>query len=46
MFKKACDEFKNFSFEAKFKAKSIFLLKHNGKTWDICHEFEFNQGSI
>jgi 2'-5' RNA ligase len=41
MFKKAWGEFKNFPFEAKFKAKSIFLLKHNGKNWDINRELKF-----
>jgi len=41
MFKKAWGEFKNFPFEAQFEAKSIFLLKHNGKNWDINRELKF-----
>lgn len=33
--------FKERSFETQFSARSIFLLKHNGKFWDIYREFLF-----
>jgi 2'-5' RNA ligase len=33
--------YKNRVFDAKFMVKSIFLLKHNGKNWDIIQEFLF-----
>ncbi|MFN4762575.1 2'-5' RNA ligase family protein [Gillisia sp. Q332] len=34
-------DFKEREFQDSFQAKSIFLLKHNGKNWDIFKEFEF-----
>ena len=34
--------FEKREFECKFEVKSLFLLKHNGKFWDIFREFEFN----
>lgn len=37
----AWPEFKSRHFNAKFDVKSVFLLKHNGKFWDIYREFEF-----
>lgn len=40
-FYKAWAEFKDRGFEADFWVKSIFLLKHNGKYWDIFKEFPF-----
>ena len=40
-FNKAWGEFKNREFEASFLCKSLFLLKHNGKFWDIFQEFDF-----
>jgi len=41
-FKLAWNEFKNKVFEGSFLCKSLFLLKHNGKQWDIYREFPFN----
>lgn len=40
-FEKAWQEFQNREFEASFKVKSLFLLKHNGKFWEIYREFPF-----
>ncbi len=34
-------DFKDREFQDFFQAKSIFLLKHNGKSWDVFKEFEF-----
>ena len=34
-------DYQNRKFDAKFTVKSIFLLKHNGKCWDIIQEFLF-----
>lgn len=42
-FKKAWSDFQNRNYEASFKAKSVFLLKHNGKTWDVYKEFSFSE---
>ena len=41
-FHKAWPELEQRDFEATFIAKSIFLLKHNGKDWDVYEEFLFN----
>jgi 2'-5' RNA ligase len=41
MFNQAWNEFKNLPFEAHFEATSIFLLKHNGKHWNINCELKF-----
>ncbi|MCP9199785.1 2'-5' RNA ligase family protein [Gramella sp. GC03-9] len=35
--------FKDRYFAASFIAKHLFLLKHNGKTWDILRKFDFNK---
>jgi len=35
--------FENREFNASFEAHSIFLLKHNGKNWDIFDEYFFSQ---
>ena len=40
-FGNAWPELKNRTFEASFTAKSLFLLKHNGKDWDVYEEFQF-----
>jgi 2'-5' RNA ligase len=40
-FHRAWPEFKNRTLHANFEVKSVFLLKHNGKFWDIYSEFEF-----
>ena len=42
-FRKAWPELKSRKFEASFAVKSIFLLKHNGKNWDIFQEFPFGK---
>ena len=34
-------EFEKRAFSENFQVKSLFLLKHNGKFWDIFKEFEF-----
>lgn len=40
-FQKAWEAFKDRSYTNSFTAKTLFLLKHNGKSWDILKEFEF-----
>ena len=40
-FGSAWGEFKKREFEASFLTKSLFLLKHNGKFWEIYREFLF-----
>ncbi|MGB5435639.1 MAG: 2'-5' RNA ligase family protein [Maribacter sp.] len=40
-FGKAWGEFEKREFEASFLAQSLFLLKHNGKFWEIYREFLF-----
>lgn len=42
-FLEAWPEFSRRSFEATFTVKSLFLLKHNGKTWDLYREFAFHR---
>lgn len=41
-FKAAWEVFQSRRFSASFKAGSLFLLKHNGKTWDLFMEFPFH----
>lgn len=43
-FRKAWPEFEKREFRTSFVAKSLFLLKHNGKSWDIFREFWFGAG--
>ena len=40
-FEKAWPEYREKSFEGAFQVQSIFLLKHNGRHWDILDEFSF-----
>lgn len=40
-FKEAWKDFQYRDFQDSFMAESIFLLKHNGKHWDIYREFYF-----
>ena len=40
-FQMAWRAFKTREFREQFEANSIFLLKHNGKFWDIFREFQF-----
>ena len=42
-FYKARAEFEQRNFEAAFTARSLFLLKHNGKYWDIIEEIDFRR---
>ena len=37
----AWEKFQDREYKNSFTAKSLFLLKHNGKNWDIYREFEF-----
>ncbi|MEK6481342.1 2'-5' RNA ligase family protein [Catalinimonas sp. 4WD22] len=41
-FKEAWPEFQHRKFQDSFLVKSLFLLKHNGKHWDIYREFLFH----
>lgn len=41
-FNKAWPELEHREFKASFTAKSLFLLKHNGRDWDVYREFLFN----
>ena len=41
IFPRVWADFKDREFQDSFEASSIFLLKHNGKSWDILKEFEF-----
>lgn len=41
-FNQAWDEFKAQAYEKKFLADKIYLLKHNGRHWDIFQAYEFN----
>ena len=40
-FHEAWHEFSGRGFEATFEVRSLFLLKHNGRTWDLFREFPF-----
>jgi hypothetical protein len=40
-FEKAWPEYRPRIFQAGFIVKSLFLLKHNGKFWEINREFLF-----
>ena len=42
-FNKAWPQYASKEFNASFKADSLFLLKHNGKYWDIYKEFLFDR---
>ena len=39
-------EFNDREFKASFSVESIFLLKHNGKTWDLYREFFFEANNL
>lgn len=41
MYSEAWTYFKERQVDFDFTVKSIFLLKHNGKNWDVYQEFEF-----
>lgn len=41
-FENAWDFFQSRQFSASFRVKSLFLLKHDGKVWDILEEFPFH----
>ncbi len=40
-FSEAWQEMKNEEFISSFEVRSIFLLRHNGRNWDILEEFPF-----
>lgn len=40
-FQKAWKEYSSFSYSNSFTASSLYLMKHNGKNWDIHKEFGF-----
>jgi 2'-5' RNA ligase len=42
-FYEAWEEFNNKNFSAEFNVRSIILLKHNGKSWNIYEAFYFSQ---
>jgi 2'-5' RNA ligase len=42
-FREAWPEFQNEEFRGTFEVNSLFLLKHNGKYWDILKEFPFRK---
>ena len=42
-FHNAWPDFESRKFEGSFKVKSLFLLKHNGKFWEIYQEFPFGK---
>jgi len=46
MFYKAWEKYKYESFESTFAANSIFLLRHNGRSWDIANEFPFGESVL
>lgn len=41
-FQDVWSEFQKREFNNSFKANSLFLFRHNGKTWDIIGEFPMN----
>ena len=41
-FEKAWPQYRSKKFNGSFSVKSLFLLKHNGKHWDIYREFPFD----
>lgn len=45
-FQEAWKEFKNRSYSNSFPANSLFILKHNGKSWDVLKEFNFSENSL
>jgi len=42
-FYKVWPTYKNRRYHGEFTVKSIFLLKHNGTSWDILQEFLFEE---
>lgn len=45
-FQKAWKEFQSRSYNNSFSAEALFLLKHNGKSWDILAELPFRQNNL
>lgn len=43
MFFNAWPHFENRDFEDSFRVSSLFLLKHNGRNWDLFREFSFGR---
>jgi len=46
MFHRAWEKYQLETFNASFKVKSLFLLKHNGKRWDIVKELLFPKSKL
>ena len=42
-FAMAWKEFASRKFSGEFAVNAIILLKHNGKLWEICKEFDFEE---
>jgi len=42
-FRDAWPEFQQEEFRGSFEARSLFLLRHNDKSWDILREFPFGE---
>lgn len=42
-FRKAWSEYEKKPMNQTFQVSSLYLLKHNGKSWDIVNEFLFNK---
>ena len=42
MFYKAWEKYEYEKFQGSFEVNSIFLLRHNGKIWDIVSEYSFS----
>lgn len=42
-YQRAWDEFEQKKYKADFPAKNIALLKHDGKTWQVFHEFTLHK---
>lgn len=45
-FQKAWKEFSSRSYSNSFSAEALFVLRHNGKTWDIIEKFPFQGNSV
>ncbi len=43
-FEIAWPEYRERPFKGTFQVQSLFLLRHNGKQWDVFKEFEFDPG--
>jgi 2'-5' RNA ligase len=46
MFNKAWEKYKHKTFNASFAVDRLFLLRHNGKNWDIANEIPFGRSML